>query len=159
MAGQIPTTGMGEVDRLIGGLIQGDNVVWEVNSVAPVDSRPFGVPSTMEKDLRLLTIVAAVAGRVAKYMPLAEESVPVNRAALVIGYDSTTINPIEIFIKGKMTSVNEIVRTGMGTLGASFREIPAVALSKAKQIIKKLERTGLETLIGMLFSSDLKEGV
>jgi len=33
-----PTTGVPEVDRLIGGVLPGDNLVWEVDSAAPVDS-------------------------------------------------------------------------------------------------------------------------
>ena len=31
------TTGMEEVDRLIGGVLSGDNIVWEVDSGAPID--------------------------------------------------------------------------------------------------------------------------
>jgi Nif-specific regulatory protein len=33
-----PTTGVPELDRLLGGVLLGDNVVWEVDSGAPVDS-------------------------------------------------------------------------------------------------------------------------
>jgi Nif-specific regulatory protein len=33
-----PTTGVPELDRLIGGVLPGDNLVWEVDSAAPVDS-------------------------------------------------------------------------------------------------------------------------
>ncbi len=32
-----PTTGVPEVDRLIGGVLPGDNLVWKVDSAAPVD--------------------------------------------------------------------------------------------------------------------------
>ena len=31
------TTGMEEIDQLIGGVLAGDNLVWEVDSGAPVD--------------------------------------------------------------------------------------------------------------------------
>ena len=37
MAGKIFTTGMEEIDRLIGGVLAGDNLVWEVDSGAPID--------------------------------------------------------------------------------------------------------------------------
>ena len=37
MSQHSPTTGVPEVDRLIGGVLPGDNLVWEVNSAAPVD--------------------------------------------------------------------------------------------------------------------------
>jgi Nif-specific regulatory protein len=37
LAGKILTTGMEEIDRLIGGVLAGDNLVWEVDSGAPID--------------------------------------------------------------------------------------------------------------------------
>ncbi len=37
MANERLTTGMEEIDRLIGGVLAGDNLVWEVDSGAPVD--------------------------------------------------------------------------------------------------------------------------
>ena len=37
MAEKIFTTGMEEIDRLIGGVLAGDNLVWEVDSGAPID--------------------------------------------------------------------------------------------------------------------------
>jgi len=61
----------------------------------------------------------------------------------MINYDGTTLDPLEIFIKGKMTRVKDILETGNGVIGASFREVPAVALPDVKTIIKKLEKIGL----------------
>ena len=46
------------------------------------------------------------------------------RFTQIINYDGTTLDPLEIFIKGQMTSVNQAVATGEGVIGASFREIP-----------------------------------
>jgi repressor of nif and glnA expression len=69
------------------------------------------------------------------------------RFTQIINYDGTTIDPIEIFIKGKMTRVRDIVRTGTGTIGASFREIPAASLTKARQIMGDLERMGLSGVL------------
>jgi HTH-type transcriptional regulator, global nitrogen regulator NrpRI len=60
-----------------------------------------------------------------------------------INYDGSTLDPLVIFIKGKMTSVRQAAMTGTGTIGASFREIPSAALPAAKQVIDKLERLGL----------------
>lgn len=37
MADSVPTTGVEEIDRLIGGVVAGDNLAWEVDSGAPVD--------------------------------------------------------------------------------------------------------------------------
>ena len=61
----------------------------------------------------------------------------------MICYDGTSLDPLEIFISGHMTSVREIVRTGHGIIGASFREIPAVAVAKARKVAAKLDTIGL----------------
>ena len=66
-----------------------------------------------------------------------------HRFTQLIQYDGTTIDPIEIFIKGGMTRVGDAARTGTGTIGASFREIPAVALPKATELMDRLARLGL----------------
>ncbi len=71
------------------------------------------------------------------------------RFTQIVNYDSTTIDPIEIFIKGKMTRVYETVRTGNGTVGASFREIPAAALPKATEFIQALDRIGLGGVLAL----------
>jgi HTH-type transcriptional regulator, global nitrogen regulator NrpRI len=65
------------------------------------------------------------------------------RFSQIIHYDGSTLDPLVIFIKGKMTSVRQAAITGTGTIGASFREIPSAALPAAKQIIEKLDRLGL----------------
>jgi repressor of nif and glnA expression len=65
------------------------------------------------------------------------------RFTQIIHYDGTTLDPIEIFIKGKMTRVYDAATTGTGTVGASFREMPAAAAPRAKEVIADLERVGL----------------
>jgi repressor of nif and glnA expression len=67
----------------------------------------------------------------------------------IINYDGSTLDPLEIFIKGKMTSVRQAARTGTGVIGASFREIPTIALPVAQNIIKKLEQIGLGGVLMM----------
>jgi len=61
----------------------------------------------------------------------------------IINYDGSSIDPLEIFIKGGMTSVRQAVLTGNGKIGASFREVPSIALSKVEKIRKKLNGIGL----------------
>jgi repressor of nif and glnA expression len=61
----------------------------------------------------------------------------------IISYDGSSLDPLEIFIKGNMTSVNKVVSKGSGVVGASFREIPAVSISEINKIWKKLEKIGL----------------
>ncbi len=61
----------------------------------------------------------------------------------IINYDGTSIDPLEIFIKGKMTGVLDAVRTGNGKIGAGFREFPSIALQKVKKIKRQLDEMGL----------------
>lgn len=72
-----------------------------------------------------------------------------HRFTEIIHYDGTSLDPLEIFIKGKMTSVSEAVRSGRGRIGASFREIPAAALPQMRKLVKKLERIGLGAIIAV----------
>lgn len=61
----------------------------------------------------------------------------------VIYYNGTSLDPLEIFIKGKLTHVREAARTGHGRIGASFREIPTAALPQVERIRKQLDEIGL----------------
>jgi repressor of nif and glnA expression len=64
----------------------------------------------------------------------------------IIHYDGTTIDPLEIFMKGAMTSVSAIAETGNGALGAGFREIPAVTLHRfvrMQDLMKKAQLRGI----------------
>jgi len=53
----------------------------------------------------------------------------------VIVYSGTTIDPMRIFIKKKMTRVLDTVNTGSGKLLANLREIPGSALSRAEEVL------------------------
>ena len=53
----------------------------------------------------------------------------------MIVYSGTTIDPMRIFISKKMTRVLDTVNTGSGRLLANLREIPELALSKAKEVL------------------------
>lgn len=46
-----------------------------------------------------------------------------------------------------MTSVSEAVQTGRGRIGASFREIPAVALPQVRRLVRQLESIGLGAVL------------
>lgn len=65
------------------------------------------------------------------------------RFTQIITYDGSSLDPLEIFIRGHMTSVAETARTGYGMLGASFREVPAVALPDARPLIDLSEKIGV----------------
>jgi repressor of nif and glnA expression len=67
----------------------------------------------------------------------------------IIEYAGTTLDPIEIFIKARMTSVGEAARTGSGVIGASFREVPAVALPKVRKVVQRMDEVGLGGLVAI----------
>ena len=60
----------------------------------------------------------------------------------IIEYSGSSLDPAEIFIKGKMTSVLDAVRTGAGKILAGFREIPVACLPEAEDIMSKLTQIG-----------------
>ena len=68
-------------------------------------------------------------------------SVPL-RFTEIIEYSGSSLDPAEIFIKGKMTSVLDAVRTGAGKVLAGFREVPAGCLPQAVEILDKLSQIG-----------------
>jgi repressor of nif and glnA expression len=61
----------------------------------------------------------------------------------IINYEGTTLDPLEIFIKGQMTDVTSAAQNGSGVVGASFREIPAQAAETARRLSSRMERAGL----------------
>jgi repressor of nif and glnA expression len=67
----------------------------------------------------------------------------------LIRYDGTTLDPLEIFIKARMTSVRAAAETGNGVIGASFREVPAVALPLVEKTVEQFRRAGLGGLIAI----------
>jgi hypothetical protein len=65
----------------------------------------------------------------------------------IIDYAGTTLDPIEIFIKAGMTRVLAAAQTGTGVIGASFREVPAVALTRVQKVIRQMDQAGLGGLL------------
>ncbi|MEW6237413.1 MAG: NrpR regulatory domain-containing protein [Candidatus Omnitrophota bacterium] len=61
----------------------------------------------------------------------------------LIYYNGTSLDPLEIFIKGKLTSVREAARTGHGRIGASMREVPSPAFKKLEKLRRQLDDLGL----------------
>lgn len=65
----------------------------------------------------------------------------------IISYSGSTLDPIEIFIKGKMTSVHAAATSGNGLVCASFRLIPASATGDAINLIEEMKRFGLGEMV------------
>jgi repressor of nif and glnA expression len=60
----------------------------------------------------------------------------------LISYAGSTLDPHEIFIKSKMTSVREAT-DGCGKILAGLREIPAISKQSAEAILALAEAAGL----------------
>lgn len=66
-----------------------------------------------------------------------------SRFVEIIKYSGTSLDPLEIFIKGGMTSVLAAVKSGNGRIGVGFRELPADSRDNVLALNKKLEKAGL----------------
>lgn len=84
-----------------------------------------------------------------------QNSKPV-RFTQIIHYNGSSLDPSEIFIRAKMTSVREATVSGSGEILANFREIPAICRSTAENAIAGLRRAGLN---GVLIIGDTSEKV
>ncbi len=65
----------------------------------------------------------------------------------IISYSGSTLDPIEIFIKGKMTGVHAAAETGNGRICASFRQIPASARERAAEILEEMKTARMGGLV------------
>ncbi len=61
----------------------------------------------------------------------------------LISYSGTSIDPIQIFMKRKPTSVLEVVETGEGKILANIRQINLSAYDRVVEIIQQAEKMGL----------------
>jgi hypothetical protein len=71
------------------------------------------------------------------------------RFTQIITYEGSSLDPLEVFIRGHMTSVSEAARTGSGILGASFREVPSVAMPDVRRWADISEEMGLGGVLAM----------
>ena len=74
----------------------------------------------------------------------------------LIHYAGCSLDPSEVFIKARMTSVTETVRTGNGTVLANFREIPSICRPICHDVITRLAKAGLN---GVLVVGNVSEPV
>jgi HTH-type transcriptional regulator, global nitrogen regulator NrpRI len=66
------------------------------------------------------------------------------RFVAVVEYSGTSLDPSEQFIRAKMTSVREVVKTGNGKVIGVFRTIPAPARKDVEAKIALLREAGIE---------------
>ncbi len=74
----------------------------------------------------------------------------------LIEYAGSSLDPSEIFVTSRMTSVGEVASRGEGKVLANFREIPALCRPVAETVIHGLGETGLG---GLLVMGDTSQSV
>jgi hypothetical protein len=67
----------------------------------------------------------------------------------LIQYSGSSLDPSEIFITSKMTSIGQVAREGEGKILANFREIPALCQPIVEKVIANLKEAGLDGLMVM----------
>lgn len=65
------------------------------------------------------------------------------RFVAIINYNGTSLDPSEQYIRARMTSVSQAVRTGSGKILANFREIPASARAVVEEKVVRLKEAGI----------------
>lgn len=67
----------------------------------------------------------------------------------LITYGGTSIDPVEIFIQGKATSVTQAVAQGRGKVGAGFRMCPAIARDHVMRLVDEMSAWRLRGVIAI----------
>jgi repressor of nif and glnA expression len=67
----------------------------------------------------------------------------------LIQYSGTSLDPSEIYIASRMTSVSPVARKGEGRILANFREIPATCQPLAEKVIGRLKEANLGGVLMM----------
>ncbi|MDH4269631.1 MAG: NrpR regulatory domain-containing protein [Dehalococcoidia bacterium] len=74
----------------------------------------------------------------------------------LIQYSGSSLDPSEIYITSKMTSVGQVVRKGEGRILANFREIPALCQPEAEKVVAGLKEAHLG---GVLMMGEVSKSV
>jgi len=67
----------------------------------------------------------------------------------LIHYAGCSLDPSEVFIRARMTSVTPVVKTGEGKILATYREIPALCQPIVQEVMAKLKKADLGGLLVM----------
>lgn len=67
----------------------------------------------------------------------------------LIHYAGSSLDPSEVFIRAKMTSVRDVAIRGEGKILANFREIPAACRPIVEEVMVKLKELGIGGLMVM----------
>jgi HTH-type transcriptional regulator, global nitrogen regulator NrpRI len=67
----------------------------------------------------------------------------------LVSYAGTTVDPTELFIAGRMTSVREASLLGRGRILASYREVPAAAEADLNAVLTEYKAKGLGGILAV----------
>jgi hypothetical protein len=76
------------------------------------------------------------------------DKIPTRFVAL-ISYEGSSLDPLEVFIRGKMTDVRGVLRKKRGKVLASFREIPVVCHRSAIELSEYLRQKGIGGILSI----------
>ncbi|MCX5806324.1 MAG: NrpR regulatory domain-containing protein [Proteobacteria bacterium] len=71
-----------------------------------------------------------------------QEGIP-KRFVSLISYEGSSLDPLEIFIRSRMTDITGVIKQNTGKILASFREIPVVSVNEAESLSNKMVRKGI----------------
>jgi repressor of nif and glnA expression len=74
----------------------------------------------------------------------------------LIQYAGSSLDPSEIFITSRMTSVGRVVEEGEGKILANFREIPAICQPLVEKVVAGLKEANLG---GVLIMGEVSKSV
>ena len=67
----------------------------------------------------------------------------------LIHYAGSSLDPSEIFIRGKMTSVVDVVNKGEGKILANFREIPSLSRTLVDGVVEDFAKAGINGVLSI----------
>ena len=67
----------------------------------------------------------------------------------LIQYAGSSLDPSEIFIRGKMTSVLDVVTKGEGKILANFREIPSLSRTLVDSVVEDFAKAGINGVLSI----------
>ena len=100
----------------------------------------------------LLRVGVPIASRFSGILEIRDNK-PV-RFVELIEYAGCSLDPSEVFIRAKMTSVGEVASNGHGRVLAGYREIPAPCRATTDQVVARLKRAGIEGVLVMGATSE-----
>jgi len=108
--------------------------------VVPEGKIGFGTPCSVNLNGILLKHSIPMESKFGGLLQIEDER-PL-RFVEIIDYAGSTLDPHEVFLKSRMTSVGRAV-LGSGKVLAGMREIPADSIHEAEAIIRKIESAGV----------------